>query len=68
MINIKWIYDEHDCETCGYTAAEGAIVTGDVALHLEPVAHCYNSSHYGPAEVYRAIIEALGHPINEDHQ
>lgn len=67
MIEIEWLLDEHDCETCGWTCAEGAIVrlNGQEIIRLEPVAHCYNGVDYRDNIVYKTIIEYLGYEIKE---
>lgn len=66
-IHIKWLTDEHDCETCGSSYAEGAIVSidGMIGLDFEPVAHCYAGETYTREQVYRKILEYLGHTIHE---
>ena len=65
-ISIKWLSDSHECETCGYSSAEGAIVEidGQVALDLEPVAYCCGPAHYDEGTVYRRILEHLGHEVD----
>jgi len=67
MINIKWLTDEHDCDSCGYTSAEGAIVTidGVEIFELEPVAYCFGSAEYSSETVYKMIIAHLGHEVRE---
>lgn len=66
-IKIQWIVDDYDCETCGSSSAEGAIVTldGKEILKLEPLAHCYNSVEFTPEEVYRKLLETLGYEVEE---
>ena len=63
-IKIEWLYDSHDCETCGTDYALGAHVQiGDASLHFEPVAHCYDGSDWTMAEVYEEILKHLGHEL-----
>ncbi|HET8689280.1 MAG TPA: hypothetical protein VFM18_21930 [Methanosarcina sp.] len=64
-INIEWMYDDHDCDTCGSSFAEGALVTFEDGrvLELFPYANCYNSISFDKDEVYSRIIEELGHEI-----
>lgn len=64
-IEIKWIYDEHDCDTCGSSYAEGAIVKidGKEALVLEPFAHCFDDQSFSETEVFEKILEHLGHEV-----
>lgn len=68
-IHIKWMMDDHDCDSCGSSYAEGAIVSIDgmimIGLDLEPVAHCYDSTSYSREQVYRKILEYLGHTVHE---
>lgn len=66
-IKIKWLSDSHDCETCGYSYAEGAFVTldGNVLLDLEPVAHCFDCSHWDCDKVYKLILEKLGYHVED---
>jgi len=66
-IKIEWLSDDHDCETCGSTYADGALVwlDGDLILELSPSAYCYDSTHYDEADVYRHILEKLGYEIKE---
>lgn len=66
-IKIQWLQDNHDCETCGWSMAEGANVffDGELAIELEPAAHCYGGSTYEREAVMRRIIEKLGHSIEE---
>ena len=64
-IEIEWLEDEHDCDTCGWAYATGAKVKfhGDEVITMEPVAHCFGGSDYSPDTVYLAIIEKLGHEV-----
>ena len=64
---IEWLTDDHDCETCGSSWAEGAIVrlNGEVILNMSPCAYCYDSTSYSSDQVYRAILEHLGYAIAE---
>ena len=66
-INITWLTDEHDCETCGSTYADGAIVCIDdkIVLNLAPVAHCFDGVHYNREDVLRKILKYLGHTLHE---
>lgn len=66
-IYIKWLRDENDCEDCGYSDAYGAEITiGTEVYVLKPVAHCFDSSSWGPEEVLRFILEKLGYSLEED--
>lgn len=67
-IKIEWLSDTHDCETCGASWAEGARVTidGELALDLEPHAHCYDGDNYEREDVFKRILERLGHTVEVD--
>lgn len=64
-IVIKATTDVSDCEDCGGGLAQGAdvYIDGELVIHLEPVAHCYDSISYEPEDVLRRIILQLGHSI-----
>lgn len=66
-LDIEWMTDEHDCETCGSSWAEGAVVRlGDgVIVELRPHAACYDGASHDSAEVYRAILTSLGFSVSE---
>lgn len=67
-IKIEWLHDDHDCETCGASYAEGARVTidGAVALDLQPVAHCFDGKNWQDDDVYKLILEKLGYTVEAD--
>jgi hypothetical protein len=62
LLEIEWVYDDYECETCGPSYAEGAIVrlNNEVILELEPRAHCYSSISYDVEQVYDAILAKFG--------
>jgi hypothetical protein len=64
-IGIKRLSDTHDCETCGSSWADGALVYIDdaLALELEPHAHCYDGTNYNDEDIFRKILEHLGHTV-----
>jgi hypothetical protein len=66
-IKIEWLSDEHECDTCGWTYATGAAVEFDgvPCIDLEPSAYCYDGESYDAEDVFRRIIERLGHTIEE---
>lgn len=61
-LEIRWLTDDHDCETCGSAWAEGAEVyfNGELILSLIPIAACYDGASYSSDDVYRAIFAHLG--------
>jgi hypothetical protein len=65
-IHINWLSDTSpNCETCGTSYAEGAIVRIDdeLVLALMPSAHCFGGDSWDQHEVYRLIFEKLGHTV-----
>lgn len=66
-IRIEWLYDEHDCETCGWSGAEGAkvYIDGELVIELEPIAHCYSGSSWDRDEVYKRILNHIGYELND---
>lgn len=66
-IEIEWLADSYECDTCGFAFAEGAVVRIDdeVRVELRPRAHCQGGDHFPENVVYRAVIEALGHEISD---
>lgn len=67
VIRIEWLEDSHDCESCGTCYATGARVffDGKQVIDLEPVAYCFDGDDFDSIEVYSAIIEKLGHTLEE---
>lgn len=64
-IKIETTCDVYDCETCGYSDANGANVyfDGELVLELTPVAHCYSGTTYNDVAIQNAILEKLGHTV-----
>jgi len=64
-LKIEWLVDDWDCETCGSDYAEGANVwiDGVLTLELTPIAHCYDGVNYPRTDVYKRILEHLGHTV-----
>lgn len=62
QLEIEWLYDSYDCETCGPSDAQGAIVRldGQVVIELLPHAHCYSSETYDNDSVYATIFNMFG--------
>lgn len=65
-IEIEWLSDERDCETCGASWAEGAVVrlNGEVVLDLSPVAACFDETSYSPEVVFGQILAMLGYSVS----
>ena len=66
-LSIQRTSDSADCETCGYSWSDGAIVLLNEVelLELEPVASCLYPIHWTPEDVYREILLKLGYTIKE---
>lgn len=66
-IRIEWLHDSHECETCGSSYAEGALVyiDGKLAIELQPVAHCFDGANYMDSDVYGRILAHLGHTVED---
>ncbi len=62
---ITAIYDEHDCETCGWSSSVGFDVTldGEPFVKLLPAAGCFNCETYEESHALAAIIGKLGYTI-----
>lgn len=69
-INIEWLWDNHECETCGLSYAEGAVVTikypdHDEVIEMKPVAACFDGASFESDEVFKRILKELGHEVVE---
>lgn len=63
-IKIQWLSDEHDCETCGNSYAEGARVFIDnEVLEFTPYASCFGGDSWYVEDIYKEIINYLGYEI-----
>ena len=68
-IKIKWLTDDYDCEDCGTSYADGAAITlGDEVFELTPVAHCFGGQHFDKEDVYKFVLDKLGHAIEEEYE
>lgn len=58
---IERLYDNHDCEICGSSYAEGYVIYngGDEILRREPIASCYDSSSYDNPLLDILLIENI---------
>lgn len=62
QLEIEWLYDQYECDMCGPSYAEGAIVRLDnvVIMELIPHAHCYSSESWEAEEVFVQLLESFG--------
>lgn len=61
-IEIEWLDDTSDCETCGISYAEGASVRVDgvTVIEMTPRAHCFGGDNYYDAVVWLAVLAHFG--------
>jgi hypothetical protein len=66
-LDIRWLSDRSDCETCGWSYADGAEVflDGRPILLLAPVASCFGGSHWERDDVLKMVLEQLGYTVKE---
>lgn len=59
---IKYLVDEHDCDTCGWSSAEGYIIYKDgvVVVDKSPVAHCFGGSDYPHSSATFEVLKLEG--------
>lgn len=64
-ITIETLYDEYNCDTCGRSVAEGAVVLfdGKEVISMRPQAHCYEGTDYTQDMIFEAILNTLGHTL-----
>lgn len=60
-ITIEKISDSHECETCGFSSANGARIYLDGLFHSEltPMAYCFDGTDYDDDAIFREILRAL---------
>lgn len=61
-IEIEWLSDHYECETCGSSFADGARVyfDGKVVFEFVPSAYCFGSDTMTDYEVFFKVFELLG--------
>lgn len=64
-ITVERTFDELNCETCGFSYAEGANILFEDGkrIELKAVAHCYDGSSYDDKDIMREILHHLGHEL-----
>lgn len=67
-IDIKLMTDDHDCETCGSTWAEGGVVyvDGKEVLRREPVAYCYGTPTFSEHDLLVMALKKIGIQVMVD--
>lgn len=58
---IEQLIDSHDCETCGFSYAEGFVITLSDGSKIEriPHAYCFDSKSYSLEEAHSLIFDHL---------
>lgn len=64
-LEIKWLSDANDCESCGGGYAEGAevFIDGECVLSYIPHATCFDSTSYDNHFIYQEIFDLLGYNL-----
>ena len=59
---IVWLEDHHECETCGYSYAQGyKIYKNDtLVIDKEPAALCFDSANYDHSNAALDILKIEG--------
>lgn len=59
---IVWLEDQHECETCGYSYAQGYKIYKDEKLMIdkEPLSHCYDPVNYDHSNAAFDILKLEG--------
>lgn len=59
---IVWLEDQHECETCGYSYAQGYKIYKDEILVIDktPISHCYDCLNYDHSNAAFDIISLEG--------
>ena len=67
---VEIVVDEHNCETCGHSSAEGYRIYEDGELVSErlPVASCFSRIDYYPLNALIEIIEAFGEHVTIEYE
>lgn len=65
---IVWLYDSHDCETCGWSGESGYIIYkgDDVVVKKKPIVHCFSSVGYNADEAFIDILNLEGIEVEQE--
>ncbi len=68
-IEIEWLHDTCECDTCGVTFADGARVKidGKEMFDLLPAASCFGGQNFNTDEVYAKILEYYGRTVEQEY-
>lgn len=66
-IDIEWLEDSNNCDTCGLNWASGARVklNGVVILDLQPHASCFGGDDWTVQDVFRELLAELGYSVTD---
>lgn len=64
-LKIIQLYDDYECDDCGWSTSYGATVTlnDEPFLYLKPVAHCFGGEHYSDMDILKEILVKLGYEV-----
>lgn len=67
-IEIETMTDDHDCETCGCSWAEGGVVyvDGKEVLRREPRAYCYGTPSFSEHDLLVMTLKKIGVEVTVD--
>jgi len=67
---VKIVYDESDCETCGFIGSQGYLITidGEEYDDLLPIATCTSSADYNDGDLLKFIAEKLGFSVQFQYE
>ena len=65
---IVWLYDEHDCEICGWSSESGYVIYkgDDVVIDAKPIAHCFDSVGYSSDQAFVDILKMEGIEVEQE--
>ena len=67
-IEIETMTDDHDCETCGCSWAEGGVVyvDGKEVLRRKPSAYCYGAPSFSEHDLLVMALKKIGIELTVD--
>ena len=69
-IRIETLQDEHECEDCGLSFAEGGrvFIDDELVLERQPGAYCYGAPSFSASDLLVMALAKMGHEIVVDDQ
>lgn len=67
-LHVIRLRDTHDCETCGWSIADGYTIVKDgvPVLTRKPHAHCYDGDDYNDTDLLKDICELFNYNFTEE--